>query len=119
MSNFQENVLRNTPQFVGEKRTLIRRIHDIFLHHLRHFVVEIDEIERPALVRTRHFLSHGRQESLRVEEARHPEYVRPTLEDPREELGVPIEQVREPETERRGLPRDLKENGDLVKSGCR
>lgn len=35
--------------------------------------------------------------NLRVEEPSHPERRRPTLKDPRIELGVTIQQVREPE----------------------
>ena len=45
-----------------------------------------------------HLLSHGRQEALRVEEPRHPETVWSSLEHPAPELGVPLQELGEPET---------------------
>ena len=52
-------------------------------------------------------LAHRRQEALRVEEAGQPEHARPAVAQPAGELRVPVEQVREPEPERRRLPRYL------------
>ena len=56
---------------------------------------------------TCHFLSHRGQESLRVEEPGHPEDVWPAVEHPREELGVSVKEVSEPEAKGGRLPRDL------------
>ena len=47
-------------------------------------------------------------ETLRVEESGHPEAVGSALPDPARELRVPLEKFREPETERRRRPRDLR-----------
>ena len=88
-------------------RTFRGRPADVFLHQFRHFIVENDAVERPALVRTRDLLSHGCQESGRVEEAGHPETCGTTLKEPRVELLVSVEQVSEPETERGRLPGNL------------
>ena len=57
-----------------------------------------DGVQRPALVHAGHLLSHRRQETLRVEEARHPEGLRAALEAPGSELSVTVLQLREPET---------------------
>ena len=100
-------ILRN---FSAQKPTLVGGVCDVFLHHLCHLVVEVDKIKGPALVSAGHFLSHGRQESLWVEEASHPEYVRPAFKDPREELAVTVKKVREPEAKGSGLPRNLKQD---------
>ena len=43
-------------------------------------------------------LSHGSKETLRVEEASHPEHIGSTIETPRVELRVLLYQLREPET---------------------
>lgn len=45
-----------------------------------HFVVHGDHVEGPALVGTRHLLSHGGEEALRIEEAGHPESGGTTLQ---------------------------------------
>ena len=84
---------------------------DVLLHHLRHLVVEDDEVEGPALVLARHLLPHRREEALRVEEAGHPEADGTALEHPRVVLLLALEQVGEPEAERRGLPRHLAADG--------
>ena len=52
-------------------------------------------------------LPHRCQKTLWVEETSHPEHVRSTVEQPARELCVPIEQVREPESDCSRLPRDL------------
>jgi len=59
------------------------------------------------LLRTTTCLSHGRQETLSVEEAGHPESVRTTIETPRVELRVPLDELGEPESEGARFPRDL------------
>ena len=45
------------------------------------------------------FLSHGREEALRVEEACHPKHIRTTVENPGEELSVSFKELREPESQ--------------------
>ena len=52
-------------------------------------------------------LSHGGEEALRVEEARHPEGVGTAVEAPAVELVVSLDQLREPEAQRARVPRDL------------
>ena len=51
-------------------------------------VGEGDGIERPTLVHSGDFLSHGGQETLRVEESSHPERLWSTFEAPRAELEI-------------------------------
>ena len=59
-------------------------------------------------MRTRDFLSHGSEETLRVEEASHPEHIRATVENPGGELSVSFQELREPKPQGRGLPRNLR-----------
>ena len=49
-------------------------------------------------------LSHGSQESLRVEESRHPEDVGATAKTPGVELTVAVNQLGEPESQCAGVP---------------
>ena len=58
-------------------------------------------------MRSGDLLPHRRQKSLRVEEAVHPEHVRTTIQQPAGQLRVSVQQVGEPESDRRRLPRDL------------
>ena len=53
------------------------------------------------------YLSHSSEESLSVEESSHPESVGTTIEAPGVELCVAVNQLREPETQGTGVPRDL------------
>ena len=53
------------------------------------------------------YLSHSGEESLSVKESSHPEGVGPTIEAPAVELCVAVNQLREPETQGTGVPRDL------------
>ena len=92
----------------GRASTFGGRSTNIFFHHLRNFIVKHDTIERPTLVRTRDFLSHGGEEASRVEESGHPEGGWSTFEQPRIKLLVAIEKVGEPETKSGRLPRNLK-----------
>ena len=51
-----------------------------------------------------YLLSHGGEKSLRVEEACHPEHVWASVKDPAAKLDIPLQQLGEPESNRRGLP---------------
>ena len=53
------------------------------------------------------YLSHGCEESLRVEESRHPEGVGPPVKAPGVKLLVPVKQLGEPEPQRGRRPGDL------------
>ena len=53
------------------------------------------------------YLSHCGEESLRVEEAGHPEAGWTPVEAPAVELVVPLNQLSEPESQRARVPRDL------------
>ena len=53
-------------------------------------------------------LSHGCEETLRVEESCHPETCGSAIEQPGGKLCVSVQQVGEPETKRSRRPRDLK-----------
>ena len=79
--------------------SLWRWVGHIFPHHTGHVIVQQHRVECPALVSASHLLSHGCQEALRIEEASHPEHVRPGLEDPAGELAVPLQQFCEPESQ--------------------
>lgn len=57
------------------------------------------------------YLSHGREETLSVEEAGHPERVRPSIEAPGVELSIPVNQLSKPETKRARVPGNLQING--------
>ena len=61
-------------------------------------------------------LSHGGEESLRVEEARHPEGLGSAAEQPHLQLRVPLQQLREPETQRARVPRDLDRRASGVRT---
>lgn len=87
--------------------TFWRRATDVFLHESCHVIVEYHAVQGPALVGSGDLLPHGSQEALWIEEAGHPEDVRSTLKTPGVELGIPLDQVSEPETKGRRLPRDL------------
>jgi len=50
-------------------------------------------------VRPGDLLTHGCQESLRIEETRHPECIRAAFEEPTGELGVAIQQISKPEAD--------------------
>ena len=54
------------------------------------------------------YLSHSGEETLWVEESRHPEDVGSTLETPGPELAVPLQEIRVPETQGAGVPGDLR-----------
>ena len=101
----------------GRASTFGGRSTNIFFHHLRNFIVKHDTIERPTLVRTRDFLSHGGEEASRVEESGHPEGGWSTFEQPRIKLLVAIEKVGEPETKSGRLPRNLKHT-NKKRSNC-
>ena len=58
---------------------------------------------------TRYFLSHGSQETLRVEESGHPENFWTSVENPVMELLVAFDQFGEPEPNSGRLPRNLME----------
>ena len=66
-------------------------------------------------------LSHGGQKPLRVEEPSHPEDVRPSFKAPGPELAVALEQVCVPESQRRGIPGNLRHERENQLSGpsCR
>ena len=71
----------------------------IVLQHLSDFIVKDNTVQSPPLVGVGHFLPHGRQESLRVEETCHPEDVGTSSEEPLGELSVPVHQFCEPEAQ--------------------
>ena len=84
---------------------------DVLFHHLGYLIVDNDAVQGPPLVCPRHFLSHGRHETLGVEEASHPETVGTTFEDPAAKLCVPLQQLCVPETNSGGVPRNLHRKG--------
>lgn len=79
-------------------------LRDVVLNVPRDVIVKHHSVQSPALVRTRHFLSHGSEESLWVEESCHPERVGAAVEAPGVELCVAFNQLREPETQRARVP---------------
>mmetsp|Transcript_17160 Transcript_17160/g.65015 ORF Transcript_17160/g.65015 Transcript_17160/m.65015 type:complete len:254 (+) Transcript_17160:412-1173(+) len=76
---------------------------------LLHLHVVIHGVEGPRLARVglRDDLLHRRQEGLRVEEARHPEGPRRAVVDPGAQLGVALQQAREPGAKGGAEPREL------------
>ena len=56
------------------------------------------------------FLSHSSEKALRVKEASHPEHIRATIENPIGELTVSFQELREPEPQSGGLPRNLRKD---------
>ena len=77
---------------------------NVLLHHASDLIVEYDGIEGPSLVRTSDFLTHGCEEALWVEESSHPEAGWSSVEEPRAELVVAVQEVSEPESEGGRLP---------------
>ena len=71
---------------------------DFFSHEFGHFIIQHYTIQGPSLVSTGDLLSHGSQETLRVEEACHPEDTRTPLKQPTVELGITIQEICEPES---------------------
>ena len=87
--------------------TFTGRWSDVFFHQLCHVVIQYNCVESPTFVSSCDLLTHGCQETLRVEESGHPEHARPSLEQPACELTVPIKKIRKPEPDCSWLPRDL------------
>ena len=76
-----------------------RRVYVLF-HSPYDVIMQYHRVEGPALMRTRDFLSHSGEKSLRVEEACHPKYARPAIKNPDRELVISLQELREPETKR-------------------
>ncbi len=68
---------------------------DVLLHLGCDLVVQNDSVQGPFFVSC-DLLFHGCEEALRVEEAGHPENVGLALEQPGVELGVAVQEIREP-----------------------
>ena len=66
--------------------TLWRGRSHLVFGHLCDLIEHDDAVQCPALVRSGHLLSHGRNEALRVEEASHPKDVRAAIKYPCPEL---------------------------------
>ena len=52
-----------------------------------------------------HLLAHGCEKALGVEESCDPEHLWSPMENPLLELGVPLQQLSEPEPQGGGMPR--------------
>lgn len=79
--------------------TFVGRGVDVLLHHPGDLVVQYHGVQSPALVGAGNLLSHGSQETLRVEESGHPERSGSSLKQPGGELLVSVQEVGEPEPE--------------------
>ena len=88
--------------------TFSRCVWFFFDRQFGHIVVKDNSVQSPAFVSSCDLLPHSGEESLRVEEACHPENVRPTFKKPAVQLRVAVEKIREPESESCRLPRNLK-----------
>ena len=67
------NVQNVAEYFTVNVDTLWRRVVNVLHGKSGDQILTDDAVEGPAFVTPCHFLSHGRQEALRVEEAGHPE----------------------------------------------
>lgn len=90
--SFEETARASLPFTFGRWRTYF------FFHQLRHVVVQHDGIESPSFVCSGDFLSHGSQETLRIEESCHPEHVWSTFKQPFGELRMAVQKVGEPKS---------------------
>ena len=56
------------------------RLDDVLLAESGDGALQDHRVQRPAPVRPRHLLAHGRQKALRIEETRHPKLLRLALD---------------------------------------